>query len=97
MYAYRHEGGEKKELLVYDLTFLLFFHNSTGARNLVLTSRSGVRTGYQAHRISCWREQGVRVLVSKRDVCKQEGAELLIQESQQMGAVGGIFNLAMVR
>ncbi|XP_054762953.2 fatty acid synthase-like [Lytechinus pictus] len=67
-----------------------------GAKNLVLTSRSGVRTGYQAHRVACWEEQGIRVLVSKRDVSRQEEAELLIRESQQMGVIGGIFNLAMV-
>ncbi|XP_072167778.1 fatty acid synthase-like [Diadema setosum] len=67
-----------------------------GARILVLTSRSGVRTGYQAHRISCWQDQGIQVVASKRNVAKQKDAEELIAESQKLGPIGGIFNLAMV-
>ncbi|XP_033100036.1 fatty acid synthase-like [Anneissia japonica] len=67
-----------------------------GARNLVLTSRSGIKTGYQALCVKGWREKGVNVVVSNRDVSKQEEAELLIKESSQIGPIAGVFHLAMV-
>ncbi|XP_070596224.1 fatty acid synthase [Erythrolamprus reginae] len=67
-----------------------------GAKMLVLTSRSGIRTGYQAKRVQEWKQLGVQVLVSTSDVVTLEGAQQLIQEASQLGPVGGIFNLAMV-
>ncbi|XP_043924165.1 fatty acid synthase [Protopterus annectens] len=67
-----------------------------GARKLVLTSRSGIRNGYQAKRVREWREMGVEVLVSTSDVVSVDGACHLIEESSRMGPVGGIFHLAMV-
>uniref|UniRef100_T1E5R8 Fatty acid synthase n=1 Tax=Crotalus horridus TaxID=35024 RepID=T1E5R8_CROHD len=67
-----------------------------GAKMLVLTSRSGIRTGYQAKRVQEWKQLGVQVLVSTSDVATLEGAQQLIQEASQLGPVGGIFNLAMV-
>ncbi|XP_024117302.1 fatty acid synthase [Oryzias melastigma] len=67
-----------------------------GARKLVLTTRSGIRTGYQAKRVQEWQNQGVEVLVSTRDVSSLEGTERLIAEASALGPVGGVFNLAMV-
>ncbi|XP_053145655.1 fatty acid synthase [Hemicordylus capensis] len=67
-----------------------------GAKNLVLTSRSGIRTGYQAKRVQEWKQLGVEVLVSTSDVGTLEGTQHLIKEASQLGPVGGIFNLAMV-
>ncbi|KAG8129130.1 hypothetical protein E2320_015873, partial [Naja naja] len=67
-----------------------------GAKMLVLTSRSGIRTGYQAKRVQEWKQLGVQVLVSTSDVATLEGAQQLIQEASQLGPVGGVFNLAMV-
>uniref|UniRef100_H3AY86 Fatty acid synthase n=1 Tax=Latimeria chalumnae TaxID=7897 RepID=H3AY86_LATCH len=67
-----------------------------GARKLVLTSRSGIRNGYQAKRVQEWQEMGVEVLVSTSDVGSAEGTEQLIAEASSLGPVGGIFNLAMV-
>ncbi|XP_076855678.1 fatty acid synthase [Brachyhypopomus gauderio] len=67
-----------------------------GARKLVLTSRSGVRNGYQAKRVREWQDMGVEVLVSTSDVATREGAEHLITEACQLGPVGGVFHLAMV-
>ncbi|KAL8163353.1 UNVERIFIED_CONTAM: hypothetical protein K2H54_018774 [Gekko kuhli] len=67
-----------------------------GAKKFVLTSRSGIRTGYQAKRVQEWRHLGVQVLVSTTDVVTLKGAQALIQEASQLGPVGGIFNLAMV-
>ncbi|XP_042524650.1 fatty acid synthase [Dipodomys spectabilis] len=67
-----------------------------GAQRLVLTSRSGIRTGYQAKQVCEWRGQGVQVLVSTHDASSLEGARALIAEAAQLGPVGGVFNLAMV-
>lgn len=68
-----------------------------GARHLVLTSRSGVKTGYQARKLRMMREQGINVVVSNRDVKDKEETKLLIEETIKHGPVGGVFNLAMVR
>ncbi|XP_054986055.1 fatty acid synthase [Sorex araneus] len=67
-----------------------------GAQKLVLTSRSGIRTGYQAKQVREWQRQGVQVLVSTRDASSLEGARGLIKEAAALGPVGGVFNLAMV-
>lgn len=67
-----------------------------GAQKLVLTSRSGIRTGYQAKQVREWRRQGVQVLVSTSNASSLDGARSLIAEAAQLGPVGGVFNLAMV-
>ncbi|XP_028643680.1 fatty acid synthase [Grammomys surdaster] len=67
-----------------------------GAQRLVLTSRSGIRTGYQAKHVREWRRQGIQVLVSTSNVSSLEGARALIAEATKLGPVGGVFNLAMV-
>ncbi|KAM6897707.1 fatty acid synthase [Xenentodon cancila] len=67
-----------------------------GARKLVLTSRSGIRNGYQAKRVREWRNQGVQVLVSTSDVSTLKGTEQLVAEACTLGPVGGVFHLAMV-
>uniref|UniRef100_A0A2K5Q2X1 Fatty acid synthase n=2 Tax=Cebus imitator TaxID=2715852 RepID=A0A2K5Q2X1_CEBIM len=67
-----------------------------GAQKLVLTARSGIRTGYQAKKVREWRHLGVQVQVSTSNASSLEGAQGLIAEAAQLGPVGGIFNLAMV-
>ncbi|KAM8947762.1 fatty acid synthase isoform 2-T2 [Pelodytes ibericus] len=67
-----------------------------GAKNLVLTSRSGVRNGYQAKQIESWKENGITIITSTKDVGSVEGTQQLLEEASQLGPVGGIFNLAMV-
>ncbi|MCQ7632684.1 SDR family NAD(P)-dependent oxidoreductase, partial [Salmonella enterica] len=67
-----------------------------GAQRLVLTSRSGVRTGYQAKQVREWRRQGVQVLVSTSNAGSLDGARALVAEASRLGPVGGVFNLAMV-
>ncbi|XP_051523082.1 fatty acid synthase-like [Myxocyprinus asiaticus] len=67
-----------------------------GVRKLVLTSRSGIRNGYQAKRVREWQAMGIQVLVSTSDVSTLEGTERLITEACRLGPVGGIFHLAMV-
>ncbi|NXA99354.1 FAS synthase, partial [Cnemophilus loriae] len=67
-----------------------------GAQKIILTSRSGIRTGYQAKRVKEWKALGIKVLVSTSDIGTLEGTQLLIEEALQLGPVGGIFNLAVV-
>ncbi|CAG9862121.1 unnamed protein product [Phyllotreta striolata] len=67
-----------------------------GARNVVLTSRSGIKTGYQSLCIRRWREKGVKILVSTADATTEKGAKRLLEESIALGPIGGIFNLAAV-
>ncbi|CAH2091553.1 unnamed protein product [Euphydryas editha] len=67
-----------------------------GASALVLNSRSGVRTGYQAWCVRRWREAGVRVAVSTADATTAAGARALLREAAALAPVGGVFNLAAV-
>ena len=67
-----------------------------GARYLVLTSRSGIRTGYQAMCIRRWRALGINVTISTDDATTPAGAEKLISLSSKLAPVGGVFNLAAV-
>lgn len=67
-----------------------------GARNLILTSRSGIKTGYQMLMVSRWEKQGVKVLIDKSDVTTKDGAMNLLKSANKLGPVGGIFNLAAV-
>ncbi|MEQ2173437.1 hypothetical protein GOODEAATRI_032127 [Goodea atripinnis] len=67
-----------------------------GACKLVLTSRSGIRKGYQAKRVHEWQKLGVNVLVSTSDISTLKGTEKLISEACALGPVGGVFHLAMV-
>ncbi|KAL1442921.1 hypothetical protein MTO96_030556 [Rhipicephalus appendiculatus] len=67
-----------------------------GCRKLVLTTRSGVRTGYQRLCLHRWKKAGADVIVSTADASTEGGARKIIQEAVVMGPVGGIFNLAVV-
>ncbi|KAH7957222.1 hypothetical protein HPB52_016320 [Rhipicephalus sanguineus] len=67
-----------------------------GCRKLLLTTRSGVRMGYQRLCLHRWKKAGVNVIVSKEDASTEGGARNIIQKAVAMGPVGGIFNLAVV-
>lgn len=67
-----------------------------GATRLVLNSRSGMRTGYQASCLRRWAARGLSVLVSRADATSATGARALLREAAQLGPVGGVFNLAAV-
>lgn len=66
-----------------------------GARNLVLTSRSGVKNGYQKHSLQCLRDREVDVIISKRNVGDKDDTVKMLQETNGK-PVGGVFHLAMV-
>lgn len=67
-----------------------------GATKIVLTSRSGITTGYQAFCVRRWEESKVKVLISTADCTTVAGTEKLLKEASTLGPVGGIFNLAAV-
>lgn len=67
-----------------------------GAKHVLLTSRSGVKSGYQQYRIKVWKEQGVNVIISTLDASQYSQAVELLELAKKHGPVGGIFNLAMV-
>ena len=67
-----------------------------GAKNLILTSRSGVRTGYQKRKILHMERFGAQVVVSKCDIKSQSDAEKLLAEASNLGPVSGIYHLAGV-
>ncbi|KAH6942266.1 hypothetical protein HPB50_002653 [Hyalomma asiaticum] len=67
-----------------------------GCRKLVLSARSGVRTGYQKLCLHRWHHAGCKVVVSKADASTEQGAQQIIEDARALGPVGGIFNLAVV-
>ncbi|XP_039302494.1 fatty acid synthase [Solenopsis invicta] len=69
---------------------------SRGAKFIVLVSRSGIRTGYQALCVRRWRESGIQIVVCTENITTLMGAKSLIQKSNRIAPVGGIFNLAAV-
>ncbi|KAF2898254.1 hypothetical protein ILUMI_07921 [Ignelater luminosus] len=69
---------------------------SRGATKIVLVSRSGIKNGYQSLCVRRWRDSGAKVLVSTTDVTTEKGAKKLINEANELGSFGGIFNLAVV-
>lgn len=81
----------KKQFRCKARNFVSFLHC-----RLILTSRSGVRTGYQARCIHFWRKSGVTVDVSTLNISDEEETEQLILQAQDNGGLGGVFQLAMV-
>lgn len=67
-----------------------------GARKLVLTSRYGLKTGYQSLRVRIWRSYGVTVVISVADITTRNGVAVLLSDANKLGPVDAIFNLAVV-
>ena len=67
-----------------------------GASKLVLSSRTGIRTGYQSLRVRLWRSYGAKVVVSLADITTESGVTDLLSEANRLGQVDAIFNLAVV-
>jgi fatty acid synthase len=67
-----------------------------GARRLVLTSRSGIRTGYQARCVHFWRRLGIKIQVSTLNIARKDDASELVRSCLELGPLGGVFHLAMV-
>ncbi|KAJ8024866.1 Fatty acid synthase [Holothuria leucospilota] len=69
---------------------------SRGCKKLVITTRSGIKHGYQSRCIHRWLSLGVVVELTQLDVSELHDCYKLVQQCQIMGPIGGIFNLAMV-
>lgn len=71
---------------------------SRGVKSLILTSRSGIKTGYQKYAIHRGKKAGANVHVLTHDASTAEGAKKLLTEAKRISGlpIGGIFNLAMV-
>ena len=66
-----------------------------GARKLILTSRSGIKTGYQRKKLSNLAKRGAEIAVSTKNVCNKEEAVRLFEDIKG-SPVGGVFHLAVV-
>ncbi|XP_044734384.1 fatty acid synthase-like [Chrysoperla carnea] len=67
-----------------------------GCRNIILSSRQGLRKGYQSIRIQKWRSAGINVQVSTANISSKEGCIEILQFAEQFGPVDGIYNLAVI-
>lgn len=67
-----------------------------GAKNIVISSRRGLRESYQNFAINRLKRKGVQILISKEDILSEEGCRRLLHEASEMGPVGGVFNAAVV-
>ncbi|XP_065216159.1 fatty acid synthase-like isoform X2 [Planococcus citri] len=67
-----------------------------GARNIVITSRTGIQNGYQSYRIKIWRSYGARVVISTPNITKISEVKNLLEMANSLGSVAGIFNLAVI-
>ncbi len=69
-----------------------------GVRHLILTSRSGVRTGYQARKLKTLKQEfDAQIQVLALDVKTETDCTKLIQAARVSGQkIGGIFHLAAV-
>ncbi|XP_065221118.1 fatty acid synthase-like isoform X2 [Planococcus citri] len=67
-----------------------------GARNIVISSRTGIKNGYQSYRIHLWREYGAKVVISTANISEQWGVKSLLEMANSLGPVAGIFNLAAI-
>lgn len=67
-----------------------------GARNLILCSRSGIRTGYQLKKLEYLQKfYDAKILISKLNITNEKECEELIRKTSDL-PVGGIFHLAAV-
>ncbi|XP_067207661.1 fatty acid synthase-like [Linepithema humile] len=68
-----------------------------GARNVILTSRTGIKNGYQRMRIELWKSYGVNVQIIKNaNLANPEKCEHFLQMAEKQAPVDAIFNLAVV-
>uniref|UniRef100_T1H7Z0 Carrier domain-containing protein n=1 Tax=Rhodnius prolixus TaxID=13249 RepID=T1H7Z0_RHOPR len=67
-----------------------------GCRKLLISSRRGLTEGYQMLRIDIWKSYGAVVEISTEDITTEQGVKNLLNTAIKMGAVAGIFNLAVV-
>ncbi|XP_053598737.1 fatty acid synthase [Microplitis demolitor] len=68
-----------------------------GAHNLVLTSRSGLKNGYQRMRVRLWKSYGVKIeIITGKNAANHQDCEDIIKAAENLAPVDGIFNLAVI-
>ncbi|GFR26748.1 fatty acid synthase [Trichonephila clavata] len=67
-----------------------------GAKNIILTSRSGIRTGYQRLCMKRWEKEGMNIVICTENAAYMNDAKQLLQKAAAIKPIGGIFNLALV-
>lgn len=68
-----------------------------GVKHLVLTSRSGVKSGYQRIRIKLWKSYGIKVtIMSGKAASNPKDCEEILSTASRQAPVDAIFNLAVV-
>ncbi|XP_035742585.1 LOW QUALITY PROTEIN: fatty acid synthase-like [Vespa mandarinia] len=66
------------------------------AKNIIITSRNGLKNGYQQMRIKRWESYGVNIkILVGLDAAKREDCELVVKSAIDQGPIDGIFNLAV--
>ncbi|XP_044740690.1 fatty acid synthase-like [Chrysoperla carnea] len=67
-----------------------------GCKNLILSSRQGLKKGYQSIRVQKWRSVGVNIQISTADISTKQGCIQILKFANQFGPVDGIYNLAVL-
>ena len=68
-----------------------------GAKNILLTSRNGVKNGYQKMHINLWKSYGVKVvIIAGKDAARREDCQEILETAAKIAPVDGVFNLAVV-
>jgi fatty acid synthase len=74
-----------------------------GAKKIILTSRTGIRTNYQKIFLKRLEKFGQmsemfksEIIVSTHNTNCENGSKLLLEEANKLGTIGGIFHLALV-
>lgn len=66
------------------------------AKNIVITSRNGIKNGYQSMRIKIWESYGVNIkILVGLNAAKRDDCEIIVRTAMDKGPVDGIFNLAV--
>ncbi|KAF7409679.1 hypothetical protein HZH68_004060 [Vespula germanica] len=66
------------------------------AQNIVITSRNGIKYGYQHMRINLWKSYGVNIkILVGLDAADRDASEVIVKTAIDQSPVDGIFNLAV--
>ena len=67
-----------------------------GAKNFVVTSRTGPKEPYQFTRLKYFEYWDTKIVIFTEDISDMSGTEKLVEKATDMAPLGGIFHLAMV-
>ena len=75
---------------------LIRWLSEKGAKEFIITSRSGIKTGEQQYHINCLKEKGVKINVFIGDIGEKDNFIKFEEQLNNMSPVDGIFILSMV-